>query len=67
MTSEKVRRSVSEAKLAAIDALHHAEYVEDDYEDESGWNRCANDEDVWPCATPLILHPECDNVWCLHV
>lgn len=53
-------------KLTAICALHFAEYIESDYDDEDGRNQCADDGELWPCATHLIIHPECDS-GCHHV
>ena len=42
----------AEAKLAAIDALHH--HCTDGFTND--W--CAADAEVWPCRTHRILHPE---------
>ena len=43
---------IAEAKLAAIDALHH--HCTDGFKND--W--CAADAEVWPCRTHRILHPE---------
>ena len=57
------RLRAAEARLAAVDALHVAEY-----DDGPEVNVCFDDRAEWPCLTHLAIHPECDGAdHCQHV